>query len=77
MREKKPRYAYGQCRKFISMRKYYTEDQISEAVKYCNAKDKCTMMELSSYLIYKHGEAIAKKYIQKHVFKKYKRQLKL
>lgn len=72
MREQKPRYVYGQCIRFISMRKYYTEDQILEAVKYCNAKDKCTMMELSSYLLYKHGEAIARKYIHNHVFKKYK-----
>ena len=72
MREQKPRYVYGQCRRFILMRKYYTEDEINEAVKYCLAKDKCTMMELSSFLMYKHGEARAKKYIGAHVYKKYK-----
>ena len=72
MREQKPRYIYGQCRRFISMRKFYADDEITEAAKYCNAKDRCTMMELSSYLIYKHGEAKAKKYIHKSVYKKYK-----
>ena len=54
------------------MRKYYTEEEITEAVKYCLAKDKCTMMELSSFLMYKHGEDRAKKYIGTHVYKKYK-----
>ena len=71
MREQKPRYVYGQCRRFIRMRKFYTEEQILEGVKFCNAKDICTMMELSSYLLYKYGETIARKYIHAHVFKAY------
>jgi len=54
------------------MRKFYTEDEIIEAVKYCNAKNKCTMMELSNYLMYKHGESIAKKYVPLHTLRHYK-----
>ena len=72
MREQKPRYVYPQCRKLQSIRKYYADFKLVEAMNYCVGKDICTMFELCSYLIYDMGEEVAKKYLPVHTLKKYK-----
>lgn len=74
MRKQKPRYIYPQCRRFIKLRKIYNEDQLLEGIKFCNKKEIYTIMELSSFLLYKYGEDLAKKHIQIHVFKHYKQE---
>lgn len=72
MREQKPRYVYPQCRRLQSMRKYYSDKAIIDAMEYCVSVDTCTIFELSSYLIYKMGDTIAKKFITTHVIRHYK-----
>lgn len=72
MRKQKPRYIYPQCRRFIKLRKIYNEYQLLEGIKYCNKKGIYTIMELSSFLLYKYGDELARKHIQIHVFKHYK-----
>ena len=71
MREQKPRYVYPQCRRISHMRKYYTDEQIIEGMRYCIEKDICSAFELSSYLLYKYDESIGRKYIPKHTYNTY------
>lgn len=73
MRNQKPRFVYDQCSRLKRMMKYYSEEEINKGMEYCLEKNICTMMELSSFLLYKHGEAKARKYIHSHVFKAYKK----
>lgn len=72
LREQKSRYVYPQCRRLIHMRKYYSDDQILEGMNHCVSVDKCKVLELASYLLYKYDEETAKKYIPKQTFRKYK-----
>lgn len=72
LREQKSRYVYPQCRKLIRMRRFYSDDEMIEGMEYCIKKDKCKVLELASFLLYKHGDEIAKKYIPKQTFRKYK-----
>ncbi len=72
LREQKSRYVYPQCRKLIRMRRFYSDEEMIEGMEYCLKKDKCKVLELASFLLYKHGDEIAKKYIPKQTFRKYK-----
>jgi len=72
LREQKSRYVYPQCRKLIQMRKFYSDKQIIEGMAYCVKKDTCKVLTLASYLLYKFGEEVGKKYISKSTFKKYR-----
>lgn len=72
LREQKSRYVYPQCRKLIRMRRFYSDEEIIEGMEYCVKKDTCKVLELASFLLYKHGEEIARKYIPKQTFRKYK-----
>ena len=45
---------------------------VIDAMEYCVSVDTCTIFELSSYLIYKMGDTIAKKFITTHVIRHYK-----
>ncbi len=72
LREQKSRYVFPQCRKLIYMRRFHSDEEIIEGMKYCVSVDKCKVLELASFLLYKHGEEIAKKYIPQQTFKIYK-----
>lgn len=72
LREQKPRYVFPQCRKLASIRKYYSDKVLIEGMKYCVDKDVCTVFELCSWLFYKMGEDIAKKYVPTHTIRHYK-----
>ena len=40
-------------------------------MNHCASVDKCKVLELASYLLYKYDEETAKKYIPKQTFRKY------
>lgn len=71
MRKQKPRYIYPQCRRLNSMRKYYSDKQLIDGMDYCIKYNTATIFELSSYIIYKHGEDSARKYIRIQTVRSY------
>lgn len=71
MRKQKPRYVYSQCNRIRRMQKYYTDEQIHTGMEHCNLVNICTVMELSSYLLYRYGEDTARKYLNSQTYKAY------
>lgn len=71
MRRQKPRFVYAQCANLRRARNYYSDEEILEAMGHCMEKGVCTMMELSSYLLYRFGDDRARKFIHAHVYKAY------
>ena len=71
IRKQKPRYVYAQCDRLRRMQKYYTAEEIRLGMQHCNNVGVCTMMELSSYLLYRFGEDTARKYLKHSTYKHY------
>ena len=63
MRKQKPRYVYPQCDRLRRMQKYYSDEEIHIGMVHCVNVNICTIMELSSYLLYRYGEEKARKYL--------------
>ncbi len=60
------------------MQKYYTDEQIHIGMEHCNQVGVCTVLELSSYLLYRYGEETARKYLKHRSYKTYlKRALEI
>lgn len=71
MRKQKPRYVYPQCRRLNRMRKYYSDKQLLDGMAYCLKTNTATIFELCSYLLFKYGEEIAKKYVPPQTYRHY------
>lgn len=71
LRKQKPRYVYAQCDRIRRMQKYYTEEQIRIGMQHCNLVGICTVMELSSFLLYRFGEETARRYLHHSSYKTY------
>ena len=63
MRKQKSRYVYPQCDRLRRMQKYYSDEEIHIGMVHCVNVNICTIMELSSYLLYRYGEEKARKYL--------------
>lgn len=72
LRKRSPRYVYPQCNRIRRLQKYYTEAQIVEGFEFCVDEDICSVTELCSYLICRHGEETARRFIAVHTFRHYK-----
>ena len=51
---------------------YYTEEQIVDGFVFCVKGDNCSVKELCSYLLYRHGDDVARKFIPAQTFRHYK-----
>ena len=76
MKKLQPDYFIKQTRRFVRMTRFYTKDELYEAIMYCLKKKKETIMELSSYLIYKYGQDRGKMYLKFQELYQYTRRSK-
>lgn len=76
IRVKHPRYYSKSCNKLQTLIKHYSKEQLKDAMEYCLGAGDVMLSELSSYLIYKHGEDIAKRCHYKSLFDYYKKRAK-
>ena len=51
-----PRYYLKSCVKIKSLANFYTAEEMETAFKHCIENNKCTVNELSAYLIYRYGK---------------------
>ena len=72
LRKQSPRYVYPQCNRIRRLQKYYTEEQIVDGFVFCVKGDNCSVKELCSYLLYRHGDDVARKFIPAQTFRHYK-----
>ena len=72
LRKQSPRYVYPQCNRIRRLQKYYSEEQLVGGFEFCVKEDICSVKELCSYLLYRYGEEIAKKYIPVQIYRHYK-----
>ena len=78
MRKQKSRYVYPQCHRLRGMQKFYSDEEIHIGMVHCVNINVCTIMELSSYLLYRYGEERARKYLKHSSYKHYlNRSLKI
>lgn len=47
----------------IRMTKFYTMEQLLGGIGYCIKTGRCNAYELLAYMMYQHGEQIAKKFL--------------
>ena len=76
MKKLQPDYFIKQTRRFVRMTRFYTKDELYEGIMYCLKKKKETIMELSSYLIYKYGQDRGKMYLKFQELYQYTRRSK-
>ena len=55
LKERYPRYYLKSCVRLTVYIKNYTKEEIQSGIEYCLQVNKCTIPELSGYLIYKYG----------------------
>ena len=72
LRKRSPRYVYPQCNQIRRLQKYYTEEQIIYGLVFWLKGYNCSVKELCSYLLYRHGEETARKFIPAQTFRHYK-----
>jgi len=63
MEREQPKYFNTHCIRLNRMTKFYTMEQLLEGIQYCINNDRCNAYELLAYLMYKHGENIARKFL--------------
>lgn len=54
------RYLFSQVSRLTRLSNHYKKQQIMEAMDYCLEKNKISVFELASFLIYRYGETIAR-----------------
>lgn len=72
LRKRSPRYVYPQCNRIRRMQKYYTEEQIVDGFEFCVAEDICSVKELTAFLLCRHGEETARKFVSTYSYRHYK-----
>ena len=77
LRKGNPSYIVSQNRRLVRMTKYYSKEELLEAMKYCIKADKCSMHELGSYLVYLLGTDRARAYLHHTDFAMFKKRAKI
>ena len=76
MKEKQPRYFSKSCNKIRTLIKEYSKSELKDGIAYCLDQDNIMLSELCSYIMYKYGEAIARRCHYKSLFEYYKKRAK-
>ena len=63
IRQQNPMYHLKHYRRIDRMTSFYTKEEIIDAMEYCIDNGKCSVFELSSYLVYKLGRERARVYL--------------
>jgi len=63
MEKEKPKYLNSHCIRLNRMTKFYTMEQLLDGISYCIKAERCNAYELLAYLMYQHGEQIAKSFL--------------
>ncbi|MDK2788952.1 MAG: hypothetical protein PWP07_2197, partial [Epulopiscium sp.] len=63
MEQEQPKYFNSHCIRLNRMTKFYSMEQMLDGVRYCIETERCNAYELLAYIMYKHGEQIAKKFL--------------
>jgi len=63
MEREQPKYFNTHCIRLNRMTKFYTMEQLLEGIQYCIKSNRCNAYELLAYLMYMHGEHIARKFL--------------
>ena len=63
IRQQNPMYHVKLYRRIERMTSFYTKEEILEGMKYCIDNGKCSVFELSSFLVYKFGRERARVYL--------------
>lgn len=66
--ENQPRYKNAQCNRVLSLANMYSIDQVAEGIEYCVRVNICNVNELTAFLIFRHGDAYAKKHLSKNAY---------
>ena len=76
LREGNPEYRVSQSRRIVRMTRYYSKEELLDGMKYCIKVNKCSVYELSSYMIYKYGEDKARVYLHANELSHFKKRSK-
>ena len=63
MEQEQPKYFNSHCIRLNRMTKFYSMEQMLDGIRYCIETERCNAYELLAYMMYKHGEQIAKKFL--------------
>jgi hypothetical protein len=63
MEQEQPKYFNSHCIRLNRMTKFYSMEQMLDGIRYCIETERCNAYELLAYIMYKHGEQIAKKFL--------------
>ena len=70
-----PRYLDSQCKRLLRMTNYYTVAQLEDGFAYCLRIGDCTVYELTSYLILRFGETVARQFLSDSQMRNYKKRV--
>lgn len=63
MEQEQTKYFNSHCIRLNRMTKFYSMEQMLDGIRYCIETERCNAYELLAYIMYKHGEQIAKKFL--------------
>lgn len=63
MEQEQPKYFNAHCIRLNRMTRFYTIEQLLDGIRYCIKTERCNAYELLAYLMYRHGEQIARKFL--------------